>query len=55
MKSEATANQSLQSWAERENETKQQWAKVLTTPKNSTRIQVNKARKNGFFSRLFGG
>lgn len=55
MKSEAQANQSLQSWAERENNTKQEWAKVLTAPKNSPRIQVNKVRKNGFFSRIFGG
>lgn len=55
MKSEAIANQSLQSWAERENETKQQWAKVLTAPKNASRIQVKQAKKGSFFSRLFGG
>lgn len=54
MKSEAYANQSLQSWAERENETKEKWKKVLTAPKNASRIQVREVKRESFFSKLFG-
>lgn len=52
MKSEAKANQDMQSWAEAQAYEKARWAAVLAVPVN--RVPAQK-QKQGFFSFLFKG
>jgi hypothetical protein len=50
MKSEAKANQDMQSWAEAQAYEKARWAAALAVP--VARVQAQK-QKQGFFSRFF--